>query len=178
MENEASIQPAEPSSHISGMTGGELWALRERLEAESASLLGHMLFGLSRIEVNLGLALVWVNDGRELEDLTKKIAVLNLNEKLARLEREVATKHPPGSRRRAAYDAWIARMHKVRAQRNQMVHGRWGVEPRQNVVVNIVGLPTGDQQVVEYTIAELAAVNEELKALDLELRGLRERWPV
>src|SRR5690348_1808630 len=91
----------------STMTAGELWAHRDRMEAESASLLGHMLLGLSRIEVNLGLALVWVDDGKQLEELTPKVAVLNLSDKLARLEKEVKAKHPPGSKRRRAYDAWI-----------------------------------------------------------------------
>lgn len=173
MSTETSLLP-----DTSLMTAGELWAHRDRMEAESASLLGHMLFGLSRIEVNLGLALVWVNGGKQLEELTPKVAALNLSAKLSRLEKEVAAKHPLGSKRRSAYDKWIERMHKVRAQRNQMVHGRWGIEAHRNVVVNVVGLPTGDQKVVEYTLVELASVNEELSALDLELRRLRDHWPV
>lgn len=157
---------------------GELWARRERMEADSAALLGRMVFAFSYLDVNLGLALAWVNDGKELEAQTKKVASLNVNEKLARLESEVAAKHPVGSKRRKAYDAWISRMHKVRLQRNEMVHGRWGVEPHRNVVVNIIGLPNGDQRVVEYTIDELAAVNEELRLLNRELGRLRDLWPV
>ena len=179
MSNEAALpSPASSLPDTTLMTAGELWAHRDRMEAESASLLGHMLLGLSRIEVNLGLTLVWVNGGKQLEVLTPKVAALNLSEKLGRLEKEVAAKHPPGSKRRAAYGAWIERMHKVRAQRNEMVHGRWGIEAHKNVVVNVIGLPTGDQRVVEYTLAELAEVNEELRALDLELRRLRDHWPI
>ena len=75
-------------------------------------------------------------------------------------------------------ERWIERMHAVRLQRNQLVHGRWGIEPHKNKVVNVIGLPTGAQQAVEYSIDDLAAVNDELRALQLELRRLRDRWPL
>ncbi|SEK14922.1 MULTISPECIES: hypothetical protein [unclassified Variovorax] len=161
------------------MTSGELWAHREALEAAAASLLGRMLFEFSRIDVNLGLCLVWVDGGANLESLTPKVDALSFHSKLGELAKHAARKLPAGSKRRAAYDSWIERMHVARIQRNQLVHGRWGIEPRRSKVVNVIGLPTGDgQQVVEYSIDELSSVNEELQSLLRELGRLRTHWPL
>ena len=83
-----------------------------------------------------------------------------------------------GSKRRAAYERWIERVHAARVQRNQMVHGRWGIEAHRYKVVNVIGLPSGTQQSIEYTLSELTAFNEELRALERELARLREHWPL
>jgi hypothetical protein len=149
------------------------------LEAAAASLLGHMLFEFSRIEVNLGLCLVWVDGGANLESLTPKVAELTFHAKLEQLATHVRLKLPAGSKRRAAYDHWVERMHIARAQRNRLVHGRWGIEAHRSKVVNILGLPTNDaQQVREFSIEELSAVNEELRSLERELSRLRTHWPL
>jgi len=67
----------------------------------------------------------------------------------------------------------------TRQQRNNLVHGRWGVEAHKNKVVNVIGLPTSSaQQSIEYTLEELAEVNEELRKLQSELARLREHWPL
>jgi hypothetical protein len=161
------------------MTAGELWAHRDAMEAAAASLLGRMLFEFSRIDVNLGLCLVWADSGADLERLTPKVAALSFHSKLSELSKHVERKLPPGSKRRNAYDRWLERMHVARVERNRLVHGRWGIEAHRHRVVNVVGLPTGDgQQCVEYSIDELAAVNEELRSLEHELRPLRTQWPL
>lgn len=168
-----------PQPDSNTLTAGELWALREAMEAAAASLLGHMLFEFSRIDVNLSLCLVWVDNGANLESLTPKVAELSFHRKLEELAKHVQLKFPASSKRRVAYDLWIERMHMARAERNRLVHGRWGIEAHRNKVVNVVGLPTGGaQQEVEYSIDELAAVNEELRSLELELRRLRTHWPL
>jgi len=42
----------------------------------------------------------------------------------------------------------------------------------------VIGLPTSSaQQTIEYTLEELAEVNEELRKLQSELSALREHWP-
>lgn len=166
-----------PQPDISTMTAGELWAHRDAMEAAAASLLGHMLFEFSRIDVNLGLCLAWVDSGVNLERLTPKVAAMTFHAKLLELTRHVECKLPAGSKRKGAYDRWIERMHVARAERNRLVHGRWGIEAHRHRVVNVVGLPTGEgQQCVEYSIDELAAMNEELRSLERELRRLRTQW--
>jgi hypothetical protein len=60
------------------LTVGELWARRKQLENEAAVQLGHMIFEISRLEMNLGLCLVWVEGGGKLESLTKSVESLSL----------------------------------------------------------------------------------------------------
>lgn len=78
------------------MTAGELSAHRDAMEAAAASLLGRMLFEFSRIDVNLGLCLVWVDSGADLERLTPKVAALSFHCKLSELSKHVERKLPPG----------------------------------------------------------------------------------
>ena len=164
---------------MNDITAGELWARRDALEDKAASLLGHMLFEFSRLDVNLGLCLVWVDGGANLERLTKTVDGQNLKTRLDELSKHVTAKWPQGSKRRSAYESWIQRAHAVRQQRNQLVHGRWGVEAQKNKVVNVMGLPTSEaQQATEYSLEELAAINEELRLIERELRRLRDHWPL
>lgn len=160
------------------VTAGDIWARRNDLENDAASLLGHMLFEFSRLDLNLGLCLVWVDGGANIASLTKLVESQNLKARLDALRKHVDAKLPLGSKRHGAYDCWIERAHAVRQARNNFVHGRWGVEPHRNKVVNIIGLPTGEQQTNEYTIEELASINDELCYLQRELSRLREHWPL
>jgi len=164
---------------MSDITAGELYARKDELEHQAATILGHMLFKFSRLDMNLGLCLVWVNDGANIGNLTETVADLNFNAKLVELSKYVEAKLPSGSKRHKAYTEWLERAHKVRQQRNELAHGRWGIEANKNKVINILGLPTSDsQRVVEYTIDELAEINEELHSLLCELSRLRECWPL
>ncbi|TSA09906.1 MAG: hypothetical protein D4R79_12630 [Comamonadaceae bacterium] len=161
------------------ITAGELFAKNDALENEAASLLGHMIFEFSRLDMNLGLCLVWVDSGARVESLTKTVETQNLKIKLDELTKHVIAKLRLGSKQRSAYENWIERVNSVRQQRNNLVHGRWGVEAHKNKVINVIGLPTSSaQQVIEYTLDELAEVNEELRDLQRELGRLREHWPL
>lgn len=164
---------------MSEITAGEIWARRDTLEKKAAALLGSMLFEFSRLDVNLGLCLVWLDGGAKIESQTKAVESLNLKAKLDELAKHVAAKLPAESKRRRAYENWMERANSVRQQRNNLVHGRWGVEAHKNKVVNVIGLPTSNaQQVIEYTLEELAEVNTELRELLCELTRLREHWPL
>ncbi|MEQ1621199.1 MAG: hypothetical protein ABL919_07305 [Methylococcales bacterium] len=161
------------------LTLGEMMARKDALENEAAKLLGHMLFEFSRLDMNLGLCLVWVDGGTKLESLTKTVSDQCMSAKLVELSKHVDAKLPTGSNRHKAYQAWLARTNKVRQQRNELVHGRWGIDPYNNTVINVLGLPTLEaQRSVEYTVDELAAINDELRSLQRELSKLREQWPL
>lgn len=161
------------------LTVGELWARRKQLENEAAVQLGHMIFEISRLEMNLGLCLVWVEGGGKLESLTKSVESLGLKAKLDKLEEQVKANLPDRSKRREAYEHWLQRAHAIRQLRNNLIHGRWGVEAHINKVVNVLGLPTSEeQQVTRYGIDELVRINNELKALQCELSRLCKHWPL
>lgn len=161
------------------MTGAEILAAQEALEHGAALALGHMLFEFSRLDMNLGLCLVWAGEPDKMQSLSKGAGEMPLNDKLAELTKLVNAKLPAGSKRHTAYTEWIRRAHIVRQQRNDLVHGRWGVEVKKGKVVNVVGLPTSSSQCcTEYTVEELATVNEELRTLQSELSRLRSQWPL
>lgn len=51
-------------------TGTEIRATSQDLEEKAASLLGKLLFEFSYLERDLGLCVVWVDRGRDLDRLT------------------------------------------------------------------------------------------------------------
>jgi hypothetical protein len=60
-----------------------------------------------------------------------------------------------------------------------LVHGRWGVEPIKNRVVNVIGLPTSpEQRTVEYAIVDLKRVLEKIVELQQRLSVLRAESPL
>jgi hypothetical protein len=102
---------------MSEITAGELWARKDALEKSAASLLGHMLFEFSRLDMNLGLCLVWVDGGARIDSQTKAVEAKQLKAKLDELAKHVAAKLPSGSKRRIAYEAWIERANSVRQRK-------------------------------------------------------------
>ncbi len=148
------------------------------MQAEAASLLGQMLFAFSHIDVNLGLYLAWLDNGKKLETTSKAIEDQGVHAKLEMLSSQVAERLPAGSKHRAAYERWIEHVHFARVRRNQMVHGRWGVDATCHKVVNVTRLPSSTQQCFEYSLEELAEFNQELCALARELARLRTHWPL
>lgn len=164
---------------MSNMTGAEQFVRQKELENGAASALGFMLMEFARLDMNLGLCLVWVDGGAELDRLTKAVSEMSLKAKLDALAGHVASKLPAGSKRHAAYTAWLERSHKIRRWRNDLVHGRWGIDPHKGVVFNVIGLPTSpDQHSIEYSLEQLQAITDELASLQVELSRLRDHWPL
>lgn len=164
---------------MSELTAGKIWEASEALEQAAAALLGKMLFEFSRLDVNLGLCVVWTGNGQRLEELTKQVEELSFHKKLDFLSRHVENGLPKGSKRHTAYTKWIARAHVSRLKRNQLVHGRWGVDAVQGHVINVIGLPTSpEQSEFRYSLTDLESVLKELTQLQASLHELRERWPL
>jgi hypothetical protein len=164
---------------LKDVTAGELWARREALETAGATLLGKMLFAFARIDVNLGLCLVWVDSGTRIESLTRQVSEWSFSRRLECLEAAVNRILPDGHAGRNAYVEWIARAQALRQTRNELVHGRWGVDPAQEKVLNVVGLPTSpDQREIGYTLEDLEAMLREMEDLQTVLVKLRKRWPL
>lgn len=160
-------------------TGIEIQEERDRLEREAATLLGYMLFEYSRLDMELGLFLVWSNEGKELDKLTKKLSDYNFHKRLEFLQELVQTKYAGALKANAIYSNWLADAHETRSIRNQLVHGRWGVNPTHQQVVNVLGLPTSrEQKETPYSIADLQNALETMRSLRVRLQELRKSWPV
>ena len=160
-------------------TGIEIERAKQGLEQASATILGRMLFEFSRLDVALGLFLVWSGDGRHLDELTNKVEALAFSKKLEFLEALIKAKYETTETVRSLYAQWLLDANSIRQVRNELVHGRWGVEPIKNRVVNVIGLPTSpEQSTVEYAIVDLKRVLEKIVELQQRLSVLRAESPL
>ena len=161
------------------LTAGEVWKATEELEAAAATHLGRLLFAFSRLDIALGLCLVWANDGKKIDSLTPKVTALTFNQKLDALTVLVKSKFPERSKKRLAWVQWIEHAHVARTLRNQFTHGRWGVDPYAAEAINVIGLPTSpEQREVRYSLQTLADAVTEIGRLQSRLLQLRDQLPV
>ena len=164
---------------LSSWTGHEIEAERQRIESAAATILGKILFEFGHLETDLGLFLVWSNDGADLESLTERISEDALYAKLCRLENTAISRYENSQRALSDFRFWLNAAHAARLLRNEFIHGRWGIAAMSSEVVNIIGIPTSAQQrEVRYTIAQLEERLAEIRLLRPQLRQLRLKWPL
>ena len=147
-------------------------------ERDTATVLGYMLFEYSRLDMELGLFLVWSDEGRRLDERSKKLNETSFSKRLELLEMLTKLKY---SDTPAAdeYAKWLLDAHALRSLRNQLFHGRWGFDSRQGMAANVVGLPTSPAQTeTRYSIAQLRESLQLMRALRSRLSELRQTWPV
>lgn len=111
------------------MSGGEILAARNTLEEAAATLLGRMLFEFARLDVALGMCIVCADVYRDREILMSEVSSLSFHKRLKSLNQFVETAFVEGSKKRTAYAEWIQRTRTMRLLRNDLVHGRWGIDP-------------------------------------------------
>jgi hypothetical protein len=161
------------------ITAGEIWKLQEQMEKSAASILGHMLFEFARLDTATGMCVSWVDEGRQLEAMTARAMALSFHKRLEFLSEWVGRNLPADSDGHQAYVAWLVAADAVRLKRNRLVHGRWWVDPYQDHVVNVTGLPNSPEQAEHrYTLADLQGVLDEMKRLQSRLYDLRQKWPL
>jgi len=159
-------------------TGIEIERARKGLEQASATTLGRMIFEFSRLDMALGLMLAWAHEGSQLEKLTKMVSGYTFHQKLGFLAELAQEKYQANQEAMKAFSMWLTAAHEVRTNRNNLIHGRWGVDHMNNGVVNIVGLPTGEQIERRYAIPELKALLVRMQQLREQLSRLRAQWPI
>jgi hypothetical protein len=145
-------------------------------ERAGAELLGRMIFAFSRLDMALGLCIVWTGGGRNIESLSNQVPNWTFHSRLDYLTELLTASRARDDADRIAYEAWIADAHALRRCRNDMVHGRWAVNGDGSKVANVVGLPTSSQQrEVSYSLRELESFVDSLEALQHRLRELRKQ---
>jgi hypothetical protein len=138
-----------------------------------------MLFEFGHLEMELALFLVWADNGRNLETLTEAVSEDALHAKLCKMEKLAKAKYGSSSSALVEFKCWLEEAHAARAQRNEFVHGRWGVAAMSKQVVNVISIPTSpEQREVRYSIAQLEESLVKLKALRPQLRNIRSKWPL
>ena len=160
-------------------TGIEITEAHQGLEHAAALNLGRMLFEFSRLDFSLGLMLAWTGEGKQLQKRTKELEEFTFHKKLDLLDQLARIRYKHDPKVQMLYTQWLADAHFTRQLRNQLVHGRWGIEPTEDRVVNVTGLPTSPHQLATpYTIAELAHAVNQMALLQRRLAELRSAWPV
>jgi hypothetical protein len=158
-------------------TGTQLAAAREDLQRNIESLLGRMLFAYAQLESALDLCLVWIDEGKDLDERTRKIERLNFAAKLTLLEADVHRKASGNSR--DAYKDWLTRGHEVRERRNILVHGRLGLDVRRSCLTAVLSLATSTTlRSVEFSLTDLHEVIAETGRLIHDLNNLRSEYPL
>lgn len=161
------------------LTAAEVQIAARELEQAAASILGRMLFEFSRLDVALGLLLVWADEGSNLHERTERVTDYTLHRKLEFLAELVDRKFKESSKAHSAYSRWLREAHSARKTRNRLVHGRWGVEATRQQITNVMGLPTSpDQNAVSYSLRGLEEVLNSMADLQVDLQKLRTQWPL
>ena len=160
-------------------TGIQIESARRGLEQAAAIILGRMMFEFSRLDSALGLFLVCSGEGRQLKSLTIKVGDYSFHKKLDFLKELVEDKYAANLEVQSHYTKWLTDAHSTKDRRNDLVHGRWGIDPIHAQVINVVGLPTSsDQREIRYTIPALKSVLNDMQDLQERLQVLRKQWPV
>ena len=153
--------------------------LTEAIEEDAAKAIGLIIFEFTRLDMNLGLCVVWSNDGKDLEKLTSKYNEKSFSCRLNFIEKLARKKYISGSVGLNKYISWIKNANEVRELRNQLVHGRYGFIPHQGCIANVVGLPTSpEKSETRFTIQQLNSIVKHIKELSVQLNKLRGECPV
>jgi hypothetical protein len=163
---------------MNDLTAGEAWRIQEDLETQAASLLGRLLFAFSRLDTNVGLLVASIERVLGREGFAASVAQLTFHKRLDRFATFLSEEASLSTTARDAYTEWIAAAHRARIQRNEFVHGRWSADPHKGAVLNVIGLPSGEQRTVSYTPAELQGAVSQIEELQAQLWQLRKRWPI
>lgn len=151
----------------------------DELELRATQIVGQMLFAFSRLDVSLGLYIVWSNNGKDLEDLTNRFNESSTHAKLAFIEKLFMSKYAEATQARVVFDQWSSEMHAMRNWRNDLVHGRWGIVESSQEVANVVGLPTSPNQREErFSLQVLSEAVSTVIALERRLNKIRKAWPL
>jgi hypothetical protein len=156
--------------------------IEQALEDAAASNLGHIIFELSRLELNLGLCIAWFDDGADLEEQSKKYNTKGLGEKFEAVRKQLEMKRIDErleANAITAWQRWLDRADQIRVIRNNFLHGRWATNTQTITVTNVVGLPSsGLQQERQYTLDQLSQIRREIQNAAAELHMLRGKWPL
>ncbi|MBO1924963.1 hypothetical protein [Thiomicrorhabdus sp. 6S3-12] len=151
----------------------------EVIEEQAAKAVGLILFEFTRLDSNLGLFVVWTNEGQNLKHLTSKFEGKGFSDRLKFIENLAQKKFDIGSVELNKYNNWLKSAHEIRDIRNNLVHGRYGFIPQTGHVANVVGLPTSSEQSeTRYTIKELNNIIKRIKELSKRMHELRFEHPI
>ena len=147
-------------------------------ETRAHALVGRLVMIYSRLDVNLAL---FVASWRGYDQRTKALEELENTSFRAKLDLvfpTVTREYGEDPECNAQWQEWFELANELRCKRNDLIHGRWGIDEARALVSNVIGLPGSRGQLeVTYTLEDLA--NEVERAVEVSNRfsALRKKWP-
>ena len=160
-------------------TGAEVEEARRKLKRDTAEALGLVLMAQGYFERDLVLALVWSNDAADHDKLTMDLASANMWAKLGKARERAKEKYAPASEAFLAWTSWLDGSDAIRAERNRLIHSRWGFHASAGVAEAVLSIPSAAEvDSKKYSVVDLLAIAQRFEELSIELNKLRKRWPL
>ena len=141
-------------------------------------MVGKLVFAFSRLDANLALLAASKEDPDSRANTIAKLKNTSFKHKLAWVIPVLRKAYPNDAQCLAEWQRWLASAEALRALRNDMVHGRWGVNDMERTINNVVGIPgSPNQREIVYTLKELEAKVGEAIRVAQEFGRLRQKWP-
>ncbi|GAB6197332.1 hypothetical protein [Lysobacter xanthus] len=106
----------------------EMMARRHAAEKEIGDLLGQLVFGYSRFVDAINLCVGWRNNGSDLENVKKASEATGTFQLLQMLDAYAREAFGAKASSYKKYRVWLAKAHRLREQRNLLMHSRWYIE--------------------------------------------------
>jgi len=148
------------------------------LESAAAETLGRIIFALTRFEFNLALALRHATASPGKAKFELRDDQINLKSKLDKLLKIVESRFSSKPECISEFTAWYRNMDLVRRKRNAFVHGRWGISPARQRIVNVSDdFPgVGEEGVTNFTLGALERELDVIERLEADFQRFRVRW--
>jgi hypothetical protein len=151
-----------------------------QLEAGAASVVGQIIFVLSRLEYNIDLYLrnvVGHIDGDAVDPLLSRLSFKSKVDALRDLAEQKLSADDP---RLSEFRQWHGTINKYRARRNAFVHGRWGTHYPEQQVINIASGQSTSKPSKEtrYSLGDLEGELFKAKQIAAAFYKWCETWPL
>ena len=148
------------------------------MEIRAHAALGRLLFAFSRLDVNLALYVANYRGEANRAQVIEQLENTSFKEKLSLVLLSTERWYRDQSQCRQDWERWLIHADQLRLQRNDLVHGRWGVNDWHGYVANVVGLPgSPNQRETQYSVSELEAEARQAESLSQEFYRLSTKWP-
>ena len=148
-------------------------------EARAHALVGRLVMAYSRLDVNLALHVASWRGNELRKETLASLENTSFKIKLDLVIPAVRQEYGDNPECIAGWQEWLQEADKLRCKRNDLIHGRWGIDERRAVVINIIGLPGLPAQTeIAYTLDELTDEVERANWVSNQFWKLKLRWPV
>ena len=153
--------------------------LHHDIKDEAAKAIGLIIFEFSQLEVNIDFCIICSSNGINREQLIKKFNQKNFTTKLEFIEKLATKTFNQKPKELNKYIDWLKDTKKIRDFRNRLAHGRYGFNPNNGSIANVIGIPTSiASSETTYTINELNNIVDNINKLSARLNAMRIECPI